>query len=132
MPGTPHSMKWSTSWRGFGADEAHVSPDGYTLDIAYFARSGADEIQLDLIYDYRTNVALYDTWQACFRKHKPPMLAVWGEKDVYFLPPGAKAFNRDIPETELHFYDTGHFALETHASQVGDAMLDFLDRKVRV
>lgn len=115
-----------------GADEAHVSPDGYNLDIAYFARPGTDEIQLDLIYDYRTNVALYDAWQAYFRKHKPPLLAVWGEKDIYFLPPGAKAFRRDIPDTELHFYPTGHFALETHGTQIGEAMLDFLDRKVRV
>ena len=113
-----------------GADAAHVSPDGYTLDIAYFARPGTDEIQLDLIYDYRTNVALYGAWQAYFREHKPPMLAVWGEKDVYFLPPGARAFRRDIPDTELHFYDTGHFALETHAPQIGEAMLDFLDRRV--
>ena len=73
-----------------GADASRVSPDGYTLDIAYFARPGTDEIQLDLIYDYRTNVALYDAWQGYFRKHKPPMLAVWGEKDIYFLPPAPR------------------------------------------
>ena len=114
-----------------GADEAHVSPDGYALDIAYFARPGNDEIQLDLVYDYRTNVALYGAWQVYFRQHKPPLLALWGEKDIYFLPPGAKAFRRDIPDAELHFYDTGHFALETHGAEIGDAMLDFLDRKVR-
>ncbi len=114
-----------------GADASRVSPDGYTLDIAYFARPGTDEIQLDLIYDYRTNVALYEAWQAYFRQHKPPMLAVWGEKDSYFLPPGAKALRRDLPETELHFYDTGHFALETHGTEIGDTMLDFLDRKVK-
>ena len=113
-----------------GADASLVSPDGYTLDAAYFARPGTDEIQLDLIYDYRTNVALYDAWQAYFRQHKPPMLAVWGEKDIFFLPPGAKAFKRDIPDTELHFYPTGHFALETHGTEIGDAMLDFLGRKV--
>lgn len=114
-----------------GTDASLVSPDGYTLDIAYFARKGTDEIQLDLIYDYRTNVALYDAWQAYFRTHKPPLLAVWGEKDIYFLPPGAEAFRRDIPDAEIHFYDTGHFALETHGAQIGDAMLEFLDRKVR-
>jgi pimeloyl-ACP methyl ester carboxylesterase len=114
-----------------GADASRVSPDGYTLDIAYFQRPGTDEIQLDLIYDYRTNVALYPAWQAYFRAHKPPMLAVWGKNDVFFLPPGAEAFRRDIPATELHFYDTGHFALETHGPEIGATMLDFLGRKVR-
>lgn len=114
-----------------GADKARVSPDGYTLDIAYFAREGTGEIQLDLIYDYRTNVALYDAWQAYFRKHKPPLLAVWGEKDIYFLPPGANAFRRDIPEAEIRFYPTGHFALETHGAEIGETMLEFLDRKVQ-
>lgn len=114
-----------------GADASRVSPDGYTLDIAYFARAGTDEIQLDLIYDYRTNVALYAEWQKYFRTHKPPLLAVWGKNDIYFLPPGAEAFRRDIPAAEVQFYDTGHFALETHGPQIGDAMLEFLDRKVR-
>ena len=114
-----------------GANESHVSPDGYTLDIAYFARGGTDEIQLELIYDYRTNVALYGAWQPYFRQHKPPLLAVWGEKDIYFLPPGAEAFKRDIPDAELHFYPTGHFVLETHGTEIGNAMLDFLDRNVQ-
>ncbi|CAA9494995.1 MAG: Hydrolase, alpha/beta fold family protein, At1g52510/AT4G12830 homolog, group3 [uncultured Sphingomonadaceae bacterium] len=115
-----------------GADKTRVSPDGYTLDIAYFAREGTDEIQLDLIYDYRTNVALYDAWQAYFRTHKPPLLAAWGSKDIFFLPPGAEAFRRDIPDAEIRFFDTGHFALETHGAEIGSAMLDFLDRRVRV
>ena len=114
-----------------GADASLVSPDGYTLDIAYFQRPGTDEIQLHLIYDYRTNVALYPTWQAYFRAHKPPMLAVWGKNDGFFLPPGAEAFRRDLPDAEIHFYDTGHFALETHGQEIGAAMLDFLNRKVR-
>ena len=114
-----------------GANASRVSPDGYTLDIAYFQRPGTDEIQLDLIYDYRTNVALYSAWQAYFRAHKPPMLAVWGKNDVYFLPPGAEAFRRDLPDAELHFYDTGHFALETDGPEIAARMLDFLDRKVR-
>jgi len=113
-----------------GADPARVSPDGYTLDIAYFERPGTDEIQLDLIYDYRTNVALYPTWQAYFRKHRPPLLAAWGKNDPYFLPPGAEAFRRDIHDAEVHFFDTGHFALETHGPEIGDLMLDFLGRKV--
>ena len=114
-----------------GADASRVSPDGYTLDIAYFQRPGTDDIQLDLIYDYRTNVALYPAWQAYFRAHKPSMLAVWGKNDLFFLPPGAEAFHRDLPDTELRFYDTGHFALETHGPEIAAKMLDFLDRKVR-
>lgn len=113
-----------------GADASRVSPDGYTLDIAYFGRPGTDEVQLDLIYDYRTNVALYPAWQAYFRAHKPPMLAVWGKNDVFFLPPGAEAFRRDLPDAEVRFYDTGHFALETHGPEIGATMLDFLGRRV--
>jgi len=114
-----------------GADASRVSPDGYTLDIAYFERPGTDEVQLDLIYDYHTNVALYPTWQAYLRTHTPPLLSVWGKNDGFFLPPGAEAFRRDVADTELHFFDTGHFALETHGSQIGDIMLEFLDRRVR-
>ncbi len=114
-----------------GADASRVSPDGYTLDIAYFQRAGTDDIQLDLIYDYRTNVALYPAWQAYFRAHKPPLLAVWGKNDMFFLPPGAEGFRRDIPDAEIGFYDTGHFALETHAPQIAAAMMDFLGRHVR-
>ncbi len=113
-----------------GADAALVSPDGYTLDSAYFERPGTDEIQLDLIYDYRTNVALYPAWQAYFRAHKPPLLAVWGKNDIYFLPPGAEAFRRDIPDAEIRFYDTSHFALETHSREIAAAMLDFLGRRI--
>ena len=113
-----------------GADAARVSPDGYTLDIAYFQRPGTDEVQLDLIYNYRTNVALYPEWQAYFRARKPPLLAVWGKNDVFFLPPGAEAFRRDLPDAEVHFYDTGHFALETHGPEISAAMLDFLGRRV--
>lgn len=114
-----------------GADPRRMAPDGYTLDATYFQRPGTDEVQLDLIYDYRTNVTLYSEWQAYFRQHKPPMLAAWGKNDIYFLPPGAEAFSRDLPDTELHFYDTGHFALETHGQEIAAAMLDFLGRKVR-
>jgi len=90
-----------------GADAARVSPDGYTLDIGYFARPGTDEIQLDLIYDYRTNVALYPEWQAYLRTHRPPLLATWGKNDGFFVPPGAEAFRRDVPDAEIHFFDTG-------------------------
>ena len=115
-----------------GADPHLVSPDNYALDAAYFGRPGTDAVQLDLIYDYRTNVALYPAWQAYFRQHKPPVLAVWGKNDIYFLPPGAEAFRRDIPDAEIRFYDTGHFALETHGPQIAAALMDFLHRRVPV
>jgi pimeloyl-ACP methyl ester carboxylesterase len=112
-----------------GSDPVLLSPDGYELDIAYLARPGQDEIQLDLIYDYRTNVALYPAWQAYFRERKPPMLVVWGEKDPFFLPPGARAFQRDQPDAEVSFVDAGHFALETRAEEIAGKIADFLHRR---
>jgi pimeloyl-ACP methyl ester carboxylesterase len=114
----------------YGSDPQRVSPDGYTLDIAYMARPGAEEVQLDLILDYRSNVALYPTFQQYFRAHRPPLLAIWGKNDPHFLPPGAEAYRRDIPDAEVRFLDTGHFALETHAAAIGAAMRDFLGRVV--
>jgi pimeloyl-ACP methyl ester carboxylesterase len=90
------------------------------------ARPGADEIQLDLILDYRSNVALYPKFQAYFREHQPPFLAAWGKNDPAFIPAGAKAYQRDLPDAEVHLIDTGHFALETHADEIGKLMLDFL------
>jgi pimeloyl-ACP methyl ester carboxylesterase len=113
-----------------GSDPQRVAPDGYTLDIAYMARPGAEEVQLDLILDYRSNVALYPTFQQYFRRHRPPLLAIWGQNDPHFLPPGAEAYRRDIPDAEVRFLDTGHFALETHAAEIGAAMRDFLGRVV--
>lgn len=112
-----------------GSDETLVSPDGYMLDIAYLARPGQDEIQLDLFADYRTNVALYPAWQAYFRQHRPPILAAWGRNDIFFLPPGAEAFKRDQPEAEVLFFEAGHFALETHSAEIGALIVDFLGRK---
>ena len=106
-----------------------MSPDGYTLDTAYMHRPGADEIQLDLILSYRTNVALYPDFQAYFRKHQPPLLAVWGRNDPFFLPAGAEAYRRDLPEAEIHLLDTGHFALETHHGEIARLMADFLSRQ---
>jgi pimeloyl-ACP methyl ester carboxylesterase len=103
-----------------------VSPDGYSLDNFYLARPGADEIQLDLFGDYKSNVALYPTFQAYFRKNQPPFLAVWGKSDPFFLPPGAEAFKRDIFGATVKFYDTGHFALETHAGEIATAIREFL------
>ena len=107
-------------------DISMVSPDGYSLDNFYLARPGADEVQLDLMGDYKSNVALYPTFQAYFRKHQPPFLAVWGEADPFFLPAGAQAFKRDIPGAIVKFYATGHFALETHAREIAEAIKAFL------
>ena len=107
-------------------DQTLVSPDGQSLDNFYLARPGADEIQLDLIGDYKSNVALYPSFQQYFRTHKPPFLAVWGKNDPFFLPPGAEAFKRDIPGATVHFFDTGHFALETHAGEIAAVIRDFL------
>jgi len=108
------------------ADATAVSPDGYSLDNFYLSRPGADEVQLDLFGDYKTNVALYPAFQEYFRTHKPRLLAVWGENDPFFLPAGAEAFKRDIPGAVVRFFDTGHFALETHASEIATAIRDFL------
>jgi pimeloyl-ACP methyl ester carboxylesterase len=110
------------------ADPTAVSPDGYSLDNFYLARPGADELQLDLFGDYKSNVALYPTFQKYFRTHKPPLLAVWGKNDPFFLPPGAEAFKRDIPDAVVRFFDTGHFALETHAAEIAATIRDFLVR----
>ena len=108
------------------ADRALVSPDGYSLDNYYLARPGADELQLDLFGEYKSNVALYPAFQDYFRTHKPPLLAVWGKNDPFFLPPGAEAFKRDISDATVRFFDTGHFALETHAAEIAAAIRDFL------
>jgi pimeloyl-ACP methyl ester carboxylesterase len=95
------------------------------------ARSGNDEIQLDLFLDYASNVALYPKFQEYFRTHRPPLLAVWGKNDPFFLPAGAEAFKRDNREAEVHFYDTGHFALETHHQEIANAIAEFLQRRLK-
>jgi len=110
-------------------DQTLVAPEAYELDSALLARPGNDDIQLDLFLDYASNVALYPKFQEYFRTKRPPLLAVWGKSDPFFLPEGAEAYKRDIPGAEVHFYDTGHFALETHAQEIGDAIRDFLGRK---
>ena len=107
-------------------DPAAVSPDGYSLDNFYLSRPGAHEVQLDLFGDYKSNVALYPAFQAYFRAHRPAFLAVWGKNDPFFLPAGAEAFKRDIPDATVRFFDTGHFALETHAGEIAAAIRDFL------
>ena len=109
-----------------GADASLVSPDGHTLDIAYLARPGAADIQLDLILDYASNLALYPAFQTYFRTHTPPLLAIWGRHDPHFLPAGALAYQRDLPQAEIILLEAGHFALETHAADIGQAMRRFL------
>ncbi len=123
---SPETTRWQYT-HGV-ADTTTVSPDGQSLDNFYLARPGADEIQLDLFGDYKRNVALYPTFQKYFRTHKPPFLAAWGKNDPFFLPAGADAFKRDIPDAVVRFFDTGHFALETHAVEIAATIRDFLSR----
>jgi pimeloyl-ACP methyl ester carboxylesterase len=103
-----------------------IAPESYTLDAALMARPGHVEIQLDLFLDYANNVKLYPAFQEYFRTAKPPVLAIWGKRDLYFIPAGAEAFRRDIPNATVEFLDTGHFALETHLEEITVAMKQFL------
>ena len=121
---TPETTSWQYT-HGV-TDPTTVSPDGQNLDNFYLARPGADEVQLDLFGDYKSNVALYPSFQQYFRTHKPPLLAVWGKNDPFFVPPGAEAFKRDNPRAVVRFFDTGHFALETHAREIAESIRDFL------
>jgi len=121
---TPEATLWQYT---HGApDPTAVSPDGYALDDHYLARPGADEVQLDLFRDYASNVALYPAFQDYFRTHRPPLLAVWGKNDPFFLPAGAEAYRRDIPGADVRLLDAGHFALETHAGPIAEAIREFL------
>src|SRR5262245_24947700 len=120
----------TTSWQYTHGvpDATSVSPDGYALDNYYLARQGVADIQLDLFGDYKHNVALYPTFQRYFRTHRPPLLAIWGKNDPFFLPAGAEAYRRDLPDAEVRFLDTGHFALETHVDEIASAMRSFLGK----
>lgn len=120
----PETTKWQYT-HGV-ADASAVSPDGYSLDNFYLAREGADEVQLDLMLDYASNIELYPKFHEYFRMHQPPLLAVWGRNDPFFLPAGAEAFKRDISNADVRFFDTGHFALETHADEIAAAIREFL------
>lgn len=108
-------------------DPSDVSPDGYSLDNFYMTRPGWDEIQLDLLGDYKSNVALYPVFQQYFRTYQPPLLAAWGKNDPFFLPQGAEAFKHDIPGAVVRFFETGHFALETHVSEIADAIKEWAE-----
>ena len=121
---TPDGMKHEYSVRIVHPER--IAPEGYTLDGALLQRPGNVDIQLDLFLDYANNVKLYPAFQQYFRTSKPPLMAIWGEHDLYFIPAGAKAFTRDLPEATVQFLDTGHFALETHVEDVAEAMRGFL------
>ena len=119
----------TTRWQyhhGVTNAEERVAPEAIALDQALLDRPQSAEIQLDLIGDYKSNVALYPKFQEFFRTHRPPTLAVWGKNDPFFLPGGAEAFRRDNPSAKVVFYDTGHFALETHAAEIGAEIRAFL------
>src|SRR5690242_1539414 len=125
---TPETTQWQYT-HGVSNPE-RLSPDAWTLDSALLARPGNDEIQLDLFGDYLSNIALYPKFQDYIRTRRPPLLAVWGKNDPFFLPPGAQAFKRDNPDAEIHLLDTGHFALESHAGEIGAIIRGFLARKL--
>jgi pimeloyl-ACP methyl ester carboxylesterase len=120
----PLAIRWQ--YEHGVSDLSSVSPDGYSLDAFYMARPDTEEIQLDIALDYASNVALYPVFQAYFRQYQPRFLAIWGDKDPFFLPAGAEAFKRDLPNAEIHLLDTGHFALETHSREIATAIADFL------
>jgi pimeloyl-ACP methyl ester carboxylesterase len=124
----PETTQWQYT-HGVSNPE-RLSPDAWTLDSALLARPGNDEIQLDLFGDYQSNVALYPKFQDYIRTRRPPLLAVWGKNDPFFLPPGAQAFKRDNPDAEIHLLDAGHFALESHAPEIATIVRDFLARKL--
>jgi pimeloyl-ACP methyl ester carboxylesterase len=109
------------------ANPESVPPESYTLDAALLERPGNKEIQLDLFLDYASNVRLYPKFQEYFRRSKPPLLAIWGKNDPFFIPPGAEAFRKDLPEAKVQFLDTGHFVTETHVVEIASAMQEFLE-----
>jgi pimeloyl-ACP methyl ester carboxylesterase len=127
---TPETTKWQ--YLHGVTDESLVAPEAYVLDSALLARPGNDEIQLNLFLDYANNVALYPKFQEYFRARRPPLLAVWGKNDPFFLPAGAHAFKRDNPNAEVQLFDTGHFALETHLEDLAAAITDFLGRRLPI
>lgn len=132
------ALRWLTSlkatqWQYTNGviDTSLVSPDTWTVDQALLDRSGNAEIQLDLFYDYRTNIPLYPQWQAYFREYQPPTLVVWGQNDAIFVAAGAAPYQRDLPDAEIHLLDTGHFALETHGFEIAKLIREFLGRHLK-
>jgi pimeloyl-ACP methyl ester carboxylesterase len=121
---TPGGTRWQYT-HGVANPES-IAPESYTLDTALMDRPGNKEIQLDLFLDYANNVKLYPKFQEYFRTSKPPLLAIWGKNDPFFIPAGAEAFKKDIPNAKVQFLDTGHFAIETHVEEIAVAMKEFL------
>ncbi|QIJ65873.1 alpha/beta hydrolase [Streptomyces sp. JB150] len=115
-------------YEGGTADPALVAPEGWLLDQYFLDQPGRKQAQLALAYDYRSNLAAYPDWQAWLRAHRPPALIVWGTRDPFFTPDGARAYLRDLPDAELHLFDTGHFALEDHLPEIAPLIAGFLDR----
>ena len=133
------AIRWLTSLKATKwqytdgvADTSLVSPDTWTVDQAFLDRPGNQEIQLDLFYDYRTNIPLYADWQSYFRKHQPPTLVLWGKNDQIFVVDGAAPYKRDLPDAEVHLFNTGHFALETHGAEIVGRIREFLGRKLSI
>ncbi|GAA95937.1 hypothetical protein E5Q_02595 [Mixia osmundae IAM 14324] len=122
-------LTFETTRFQYEAGEAHpeaVDPATYTLDKALLDRPGNADIQLDLFYDYRMNVTMYPDFHAYFRKHQPPLLAIWGKNDPVFIPPGAESFKRDLPNAKITFIEGGHFLLETHLDEAVEPIRAFL------
>jgi len=124
----PETTQWQYT-HGVRSPE-RLSPDSWTLDSALLARPGNDEIQLDLFGDYQSNIALYPKFQEYIRTYRPPLLAVWGKNDPFFLPAGGQAFTRDHPNAEVHLLEAGHFALESQGPEIAAIIRDFLERKL--
>ena len=115
----------------FGTPLNSVAPDGYILDFAYVSLPERNEIQNDLIFDYQNNVKLYPEFQKYLKEKQPPLLAVWGKNDPSFIPDGANAFKKDLPNAEIHFVDSGHFALESHCEEIAEIMKTFLKKYIK-
>lgn len=120
----PEGLRWQYVVGAPNPDA--IAPEGYMLDAAMLARPGNMDIQLDLFLDYANNLKLYPAFQQYFRASKPPLLAIWGKNDPFFIPPGAEAYRRDNPNATVQFLDTGHFALETHVDEIAGTMREFL------
>ena len=121
----PEMVKWQ--YLEGVADPSLIAPETYQLASAAIERIG-EEPQMDLLLDYRNNVAQYPRLHEYFRRYQPPTLVIWGDKDPFFMPAGALAFKRDNPNAEVRFVDSGHFALETHGAEIAGAMLELLER----
>ncbi|MBB6144371.1 pimeloyl-ACP methyl ester carboxylesterase [Silvibacterium bohemicum] len=123
----PDATKWQ--YENGVSDKTLVDPTTYTLDQAGMDRPGNADIQLDMLYDYRTNVPLYPQFQEFFRKYQPPTLITWGKNDFIFPPEGAAPYKRDLPKVETHILETGHFALETHGEEIATRILEFFAKR---